>query len=34
MATPKFTKSIQQGLLDRLIDLEPENRQEAPMTRA
>jgi type VI secretion system protein ImpF len=34
MATPKFTKNIQQGILDRLIDLEPLNRQEAPMTRA
>lgn len=34
MANPKFTKNIQQGILDRLIDLEPLNRQEAPMTRA
>jgi type VI secretion system protein ImpF len=34
MANPKFTKSVQQGLLDRLIDTEPQNRQEAPMTRA
>jgi type VI secretion system protein ImpF len=33
MANPKFTKNIQQGLLDRLIDMEPLNRQEAPMTR-
>jgi type VI secretion system protein ImpF len=33
MANPKFTKSVQQGLLDRLIDTEPHNRQEAPMTR-
>jgi type VI secretion system protein ImpF len=33
MANPKFTKNIQQGLLDRLIDTEPEDRQEAPMTR-
>jgi type VI secretion system protein ImpF len=33
MATLKFTKSIQQGILDRLIDLEPQNRQEPPMTR-
>jgi type VI secretion system protein ImpF len=33
MANPKFTKNIQQGLLDRLIDLDPQNRQEAPMTR-
>jgi type VI secretion system protein ImpF len=34
MANPKFTKNIQQGLLDRLIDTEPQNRVEAPMTRA
>ena len=34
MANPKFTKNIQQGLLDRLIDTEPLNRQEAPMSRA
>lgn len=34
MANPKFTKNIQQGLLDRLIDMEPQNRAEAPMTRA
>lgn len=34
MATSKFTKNIQQGLLDRLIDMDPLNRQEAPMTRA
>lgn len=33
MANPKFTKNIQQGLLDRLIDMEPQNRQEAAMTR-
>ena len=33
MANPKFTKNIQQGLLDRLIDTEPLNRQEAPMSR-
>ena len=33
MANPKFTKNLQQGLLDRLIDLEPLNRQEAPMSR-
>ena len=33
MANPKFTKNIQQGLLDRLIDTEPLNRQEAPMNR-
>src|SRR5580698_8006504 len=34
MANPKFVKNVQQGLLDRLIDLEPDNRFEAPMTRA
>jgi type VI secretion system protein ImpF len=34
MANPKFTKNIQQGLLDRLIDKEPHERQEAPMSRA
>ena len=34
MATQKFEKSIQQGLLDRLIDLEPGTRNEAPVTRA
>jgi|ERR1035438_5886705 type VI secretion system protein ImpF len=34
MANPKFTKNIQQGLLDRLIDTEPQNRAEAPMSRA
>jgi type VI secretion system protein ImpF len=34
MANPKFTRNIQQGLLDRLIDEEPLNRAEAPMTRA
>jgi len=33
MANPKFVKSIQQGFLDRLIDQEPLNREEAPMTR-
>ena len=33
MANPKFTKNIQQGLLDRLIDTEPQNRQEAPTSR-
>jgi type VI secretion system protein ImpF len=33
MANPKFTKNIQQGLLDRLIDQDPLNRQEVPMTR-
>src|ERR1700691_600721 len=34
MANPKFTKNIQQGLLDRLIDTDPLNRQEAAMSRA
>ena len=34
MANPKFTKNVQQGLLDRLTDLEPENRFEVPMSRA
>jgi type VI secretion system protein ImpF len=34
MANPKFIKNVQQGLLDRLIDLEPENRFEVPMSRA
>src|SRR5262245_47281665 len=34
MATPKFTKSVQPSLLDRLIDLDPSNRQEAPVGRA
>jgi type VI secretion system protein ImpF len=34
MANPKFIKNIQQGLLDRLIDDEPLNRQEMPMSRA
>jgi type VI secretion system protein ImpF len=33
MPTPKYTKNIEQGLLDRLIDLEPDNRSEAPMSR-
>jgi type VI secretion system protein ImpF len=33
MATTRFTKNIQQGLLDRLIDYEPDNRSEAPMSR-
>lgn len=33
MAKPQFIKNVQQGLLDRLIDLDPLNRQEAPMTR-
>jgi type VI secretion system protein ImpF len=34
MATQKFERTIQQGVLDRLIDYEPDNRSEAPMTRA
>jgi type VI secretion system protein ImpF len=34
MAEIKHERSIQLGLLDRLIDLEPENRNEAPLTRA
>jgi type VI secretion system protein ImpF len=34
MPTPKFTKNIEQGLLDRLIDNQPDNRYEAPMNRA
>jgi type VI secretion system protein ImpF len=34
MANPKFIKNIQQGFLDRLVDLDPLNRQDAPMTRA
>jgi type VI secretion system protein ImpF len=34
MADPKFERSIQLGLLDRLLDFEPETRSEAPITRA
>ncbi len=34
MPPPKFDKSVQQGLLDRLLDDEPENRFEPAMTRA
>jgi type VI secretion system protein ImpF len=34
MAKPNFIKNVQQGFLDRLIDLEPENRFEVPMSRA
>jgi type VI secretion system protein ImpF len=34
MANPKLIKNVQQGLLDRLIDLEPTNRFEVPMSRA
>src|SRR5580700_3375309 len=33
MANPKFVKNVQQGLLDRLIDTEPDNRFEVPMSR-
>lgn len=34
MAEAKLERSVQLGLLDRLIDLEPENRAEAPMPRS
>jgi type VI secretion system protein ImpF len=34
MANPKLIKNVQQGLLDRLVDLEPDNRNEVPMSRA
>ncbi len=34
MATPKFDRTVQQSLLDRLIDLEPGTRAEAPVSRA
>jgi type VI secretion system protein ImpF len=34
MATQKLTRNVQQSLLDRLIDLEPQTRSEPPMTRA
>jgi len=34
MANPKLIKNVQQGMLDRLIDLEPDNRFEVPMSRA
>jgi type VI secretion system protein ImpF len=34
MATHKLDRSIQQSLLDRLIDLDVNNRFEAPVTRA
>jgi len=33
-ANPKLIKNVQQGILDRLIDLEPDKRFEAPMSRA
>jgi type VI secretion system protein ImpF len=34
MASHKIEQTIQQGLLDRLIDLDPLNRSEPPLTRA
>lgn len=34
MPPPKYTKNIEQGFLDRLIDLEPDNRHEPSMSRA
>lgn len=34
MADLKYERSIQLGLLDRLIDHEPDNRSEAPVSRA
>jgi type VI secretion system protein ImpF len=34
MALPKYQRIVQQGLFDRLIDLEPTVRSEAPMSRA
>ena len=34
MATSKYSKTIQPCLLDRLIDLEPQSRVEAPVSRA
>jgi type VI secretion system protein ImpF len=34
MADPKFERAIQLGLLDRLLDFEPEIRSEAPISRA
>jgi type VI secretion system protein ImpF len=34
MANPRIEHIVQQGLLDRLIDLEPENRSEPAMSRA
>jgi type VI secretion system protein ImpF len=34
MAEGKLERSVQPGLLDRLIDLEPENRAEAPISRS
>lgn len=34
MADKKFERNVQQSLLDRLMDFEPENRFEAPISRA
>jgi type VI secretion system protein ImpF len=34
MPTSKFTKNVQQGLLDRLLDDEPDNRNDTPLSRA
>jgi len=34
MPNPKYVKSVEQGLLDRLIDLEPDNRYEPALNRA
>jgi type VI secretion system protein ImpF len=34
MAEQKFERAIQLGLLDRLLDFEPDTRSEAPITRA
>ena len=34
MAEAKLERSVQLGLLDRLIDLDPDNRSEAPMSRS
>ena len=34
MADAKFERAVQLGLLDRLLDFEPDTRSEAPITRA
>jgi type VI secretion system protein ImpF len=34
MADPKFERAIQLGILDRLLDFEPETRSEPPISRA
>ncbi len=34
MPSPRFTKNVEQGVLDRLIDQDPDNRHEAAMSRA